>query len=92
MPDEQAKSNQPKVLVELDPEDIKWLADRLHEEAGRAMQAELLISSKRLDNAQRKLSKKDQAKVDTIAKHKSTAYRLKNLFLDKAADQGFGDL
>jgi len=92
MPDEQAKSNQPKVLVELDPEDIKWLADRLHEEAGRAMQAELLVSSKRLDNRKRELSEKDQAKADAIAKHRSTAYRLKNLFINKAADQGFGDL
>ena len=92
MPDEQAKSNQPKVLVEIDPEDIKWLADRLHEEAGRAVQAELLVSSKRLDNRKRELSEKDQAKADTIAKHRATAYRLKNLFVDNAADQGFGDL
>lgn len=85
-------SNNPKVLVELDPDDIKWLADRLHEEAGRAMQAELMVSSKRLDDPKRRLSKKDQAKVEEIAKHKSTAYRLKNLLVDKASDQGFGDL
>lgn len=70
-------SNNPKVLIEFDPEEITWLADRLHEEGVRILTAQAVATG---DNV---------AKVET---HKEMERRLRNRLLDRAYDQGFGNL
>ncbi len=70
-------TNDPKVLVEFSPEEITWLADRLHEEWLRTLQAGAIATG---DNA------------DKVAKHQAMQNRLRNRILDKASDQGFGNL
>jgi hypothetical protein len=39
-------SNEPKVLVEFDPEELKWLADRLHEEWQRNWYSSFQVSKR----------------------------------------------
>lgn len=72
------ESNTPKVLVEFTPEEISWLADRLHEEWERTVVAKTVATS---DEAQAK-----------IEKHQKMERTLRNRILDKAHDQGFGNL
>jgi hypothetical protein len=71
-------SNDPKVLVEFSPEEIAWLADRLHEEWSRALVAGAVATT-------------PEAK-EKIQTHKEMEARLRNRLLDKAHDQGFGHL
>lgn len=64
-------SNEPKVLVELSPEEITWLADVLHDRWAVAVSigdSEKLQRDKKINND------------------------IRNRILDKAYDQGFGNL
>lgn len=70
-------TNDPKVLVEFTPEEITWLADRMHEEWQRAMTAKAIATG---DNS------------DKVAKHMEFERNIRNRILDKAYDQGFGNL
>lgn len=70
-------SNDPKILVEFTPEEITWLADRLHEEWQRTLAAAMVATG---DN------------IDKVEAHQKMQNLLRNRLLNKAADQGFGDL
>lgn len=88
------ETNTPKVLVEFTPEEITWMADRFHEMRGQWMAAELLGGS--LTAEGRELSptnaeKLAKAKVQ-IEEHKKMEAALRNRIIDKAAEQGFGNL
>ncbi len=70
-------SNDPKILVEFTPAEITWLADRLHEEWQRTLQAGAVATG---DNAEK------------VRLHQEMQNLLRNRILDKASDQGFGNL
>lgn len=71
-------TNKPKVLVELSPEQLTWLADRLHEEWARSVSARAVVSS---DDLVKKVQDNKQMAIDIM------------LLLDKNSnDQGFGSL
>lgn len=70
-------SNNPKILVEFSPEEITWLADRLHEEWARMLQAGAIATG---DN------------IAKVEKHQEMQNRLRNRILEKASSQGFGEL
>jgi hypothetical protein len=70
--------NNPKVLVEFSPEEIAWLADRLHEEWIRAVAAGAIAST--------------PESQEKIAEHKKMEAKIRNRLLDNASKQGFGDL
>lgn len=71
-------TNKPKVLIEFEPEEISWLADRLHEEWQRTLTAAMVA--------------KTPEAIAKVEKHKEMERRLRLRLLDKAYDQGFGDL
>ena len=71
-------TNTPKVLIELEPEEISWLADRLHEEWQRTLAAEMVAST--------------PENIAKVEQHKKMERKLRNLLLDKAYEQGFGNL
>lgn len=73
-----APTNAPKVLIEFTPDELSWLADRLHEEWQRGVTAGALVS------------KGD--KETLVADHKKRTIELLNRLTDKAHDQGFGNL
>lgn len=70
-------SNDPKILVELSPEELAWLADRLHEEWGRTLNAKAVATG---DN------------VAKVEKHQKMQNTIRLRLLKNAVDQGFGDL
>lgn len=70
-------SNEPKVLVEFNAEEAKWLLDRLHEEWGRSVAAGAIATG---DN------------VPVVADHKKMAIELKNRIEENGFNQGFGFL
>lgn len=70
-------SNEPRILVEFTPDEITWLADRLHEEWLRGLKAGAIATG---DNA------------DKVKAHQDMQNTLRNRILDKASDQGFGNL
>ena len=80
---ERQLSNDPKILTELSPEELSWLADRLHEEWSRSVAAGAIVSSS---------EKESQEKIKKVEAHKQMTIRLLNRFLNNAANQGFGDL
>lgn len=74
-------SNDPKVLIEFDPEEITWLADQLHMLRNWADKAILMADGK------------DKEKlVEKLEEYKKMEARLRNRILDKADNQGFGNL
>lgn len=72
-------SNDPKVLVEFSPEEIKWLADLLHDRYWQysAMKANYADSPKHV------------VKAETDQKINNN---VRNRLIDNASNQGFGDL
>lgn len=72
-------SNDPKVLVEFSPDEIKWLADLLHDRwhTFSAMKANWADSEKHVEKANT-----DQAINNAV----------RNRLLDNTSKQGFGDL
>jgi hypothetical protein len=50
-------SNEPKVLVEFDPEELKWLADRLHEEWQRSVIAKALVDNNKVEDNKKMATK-----------------------------------
>lgn len=71
-------SNDPKILVEFAPEEVSWLADRLHEEWARTLQAATIVQSSDL--------------AEKVQAHQTMQNKLRNRLLDKAYQQGFGNL
>ncbi len=83
-------SNDPRVLVEFAPDEITWLSDRLHElRAG--WNAALLFKASGIQQ-RGKASENEKAMILALEEHKSMEARLRNRLVDKASDQGFGDL
>jgi hypothetical protein len=87
---ESPPSNDPKVLVEFSPEEIKWLADRLHEmrqnwNAVALFKAQGIQSRGVASDHERELIRQleDQKKMEAT---------IRNRLVDKASEQGFGDL
>ena len=76
------KSNRPMVLVELTPEEVAWLADRLHDYRRQANA--VLLTLEGVDA--------DPAIHAALEEHKAVEARLRNRILDSAAKRGFGDL
>lgn len=79
-PDIRPKTNNPKVLAEFDPEEITWLADRLHEEWERLIMAK----AKAITTSPEKLAK--------IEEYQRMERSIRNRILKNADDQGFGSL
>lgn len=71
-------SNEPKVLVEFSPEEITWLADRLHEIWGTLVTTKAIVT--------------DESAKLLAERHKEITLRVKNRIEDKAKEQGFGHL
>lgn len=88
-------SNDPKVLVEFSPEEISWMADRWHEMRAQWTSAEMM-GARLLNEEDSPMSDDTREKIEKakkeIEEHKLMEARLRNRVLDKAADQGFGDL
>lgn len=76
--------NAPKVLVEFSPEELSWLADRLHEMRNQWIAAQILGATITSD--------KVEAIKKQIEDHKKMETTLRNRLIDKAYDQGFGHL
>ena len=70
-------TNNPKVLVEFSPEEIAWLADRLHEEWMRTVNAGKIAMG---ENAEK------------VRRHQEMQNTLRNRILNSASKQGFGEL
>jgi hypothetical protein len=85
-------TNEPKVLVELTPEELTWLADRLHEMRNQWTGAEFLGATVDAANMSGTSYDKLMKAREQIEQHKKMEARLRNRFLDKAYDQGFGHL
>lgn len=85
------KSNSPKVLVEFEPDEISWLADRLHEEWGRAMQA-VAVTSGWESYTDPEVREKARLAHEKAKAHQDMQNRLRNRLLDKSYEQGFGHL
>jgi hypothetical protein len=71
-------SNEPKILVEFTPEEIAWLADRMHEEWQRTVAAKAIASS--------------PDALTKVEAHQKMEYEIRTKILDNAYKQGFGDL
>jgi hypothetical protein len=83
-------SNQPRVLVEFEPEEIAWLADRLNE-LRSGWNAVALFKAQGIQ-ARGEASDHEKEMIAELEAHKVMEARLRNRILDKASDQGFGDL
>lgn len=88
---ENSESNDPKVLIEFSPDEISWLADRLHEEWGRAMTA-VAATSGWADYTDPDVREKAKAAHEKAVAHQKTQNLLRNRLLDNAYKQGFGHL
>lgn len=84
-------SNDPKVLVEFSADEISWLADRLHEEWGRAMQA-VAATSGWEDYVDPDVREKARVAHEKAKAHQRMQNDLRNRMLDNAYKQGFGHL
>lgn len=73
-------SNNAKILVEFSEEEISWLADRLHEECARGVSAKAIVSGLKNGN------------LNVVEQHLEMERRLRLRLLNKAVEQGFGDL
>lgn len=89
--EEVAVSNNPKVLVEFSPEEISWLADRLHEYRQGLIAAQLFHTQGAMARKEtdKESFKEREAKIE---EHKKMEAELRNRLVNKAGDQGFGDL
>jgi hypothetical protein len=83
-------SNNPKVLIEFDPDEVKWLADRLHELRQGWLSAELLKAQGIQERG--KASENEMRMLQEMEQHRKMEARLRNRILNKASEQGFGDL
>lgn len=83
-------SNEPRVLVELSPEEITWLADRLHDFRQQATALSLRGASLVADKPE--AEEKFRKALEEVDHHKKMEAAIRNRILNKAADQGFGDL
>lgn len=83
-------SNDPKILVEFSPEEITWLADRLHEFRDQVTNTTLRGAALAVDlpGAEERFRKA----LSSVDKHKQMEATIRNKLLDKAHDQGFGEL
>lgn len=82
--------NRPMVLVEFTPEEIVWLADRLHDFRQQATQITLKAAA--LAAGDEKAEEKFRKALEEVDGHKKMEATLRNRLLDKASDQGFGEL
>lgn len=82
--------NKPKVLVEFDPAEIVWLSDRLHE-LRQGWNAVALFKASGIQS-RGEASDKEREMILQLEEHKAMEARLRNRLVDKASDQGFGDL
>lgn len=71
-------SNKPMVLVEVSEEETKWLADLLHD---------VYFGCSAI-----KASTQDKEQLARLEAKQKMAAKLMNRFLDKAEEQGFGNL
>lgn len=83
-------TNDPKVLVEFSPEEIVWLADRLHEFRSLAVSATLKAAAISAGNPE--AEEKFRNALEEVDKHKKMEATIRNRLVDKASEQGFGDL
>lgn len=82
--------NDPKVLVELSPAEVAWLSDRLHEMCQGWSAAALM---KDMEIQQRgEASQRERDMILALEEHKRMEAAIRNRILNKAAEQGFGDL
>ena len=83
-------SNHPKVLVEFEPNEIEWLSDRLHE----LRQGWILAEVFKVEGIQKRGSatENEQRMIEEINLHKEMEAKLRNRILNKASEQGFGEL
>lgn len=82
--------NQPKILVEFSPEEVTWLADRLHE--WRASYNALALSYTKDVMDKGHATEANVKTIEAIEEHKLMKAKIRNRILDKADDQGFGNL
>jgi hypothetical protein len=83
-------SNQPKVLVEFSPDEIAWLADRLHEYR-QGLNAAALFKAQGIQS-RGEATENERSMILKLEEDKKIEATLRNRLVDKAADQGFGDL
>jgi hypothetical protein len=83
-------SNNPKILMEFDPEEVSWLADRLHEMRQGWVAASLMKCEGIQQRGQ--ASENEKTMLEKLEEHKKMEARLRNRLVDKAHDQGFGHL
>lgn len=82
------KTNSPMVLVELAPEEVAWLADRLIELRSGWTTAALFKAQGIMERGEAS----EREMILKIEDNKRMEARIRNRILDRAADQGFGDL
>lgn len=86
-----SETNAPKILVEFSPEELTWLADRLHDMRGQWTAAEVLGASIGDVASETGKQKLEDARKQ-IEDHKKMEATIRNRCLDKAHEQGFGHL
>ena len=83
-------TNEPKVLIEFSPEEITWLADRLHELRAGWNAATFLKMEGMLERGE--VSDNEKELLYKLEQYKKLEATLRNRLVNKAAEQGFGDL
>lgn len=83
-------SNDPRVLVEFSPEEIVWLADKLNELRQGWTAAALFKASGIQQRGQ--ASEHEKEMILKLEEEKAMEAVIRNRLLNKASDQGFGDL
>ena len=83
-------SNDPKVLVEFSPEEIAWLADKLNE-LRQGWTAAALFKATGIQQ-RGGASESEKQMLLKIEEEKKVEAVIRNRLLDKASDQGFGNL
>lgn len=82
--------NEPRILVEFSPQEMKWLADRLHE-LRQGMTSAALVKAMGIQQ-RGEASENERRMILELEEHKRMEATLRNRMLGKAAEQGFGDL
>lgn len=83
-------SNEPKILVEFSPDEVTWLADRLHELRQGWTAAGLMKAQGAQSRGE--ASDRERDMIQKLEDHKKMEAHLRNRILGKASDQGFGHL
>lgn len=83
-------TNDPKILVEFSPEEVKWLADRLHEMRFGWNSAALVKAMGIQERGE--ASENEKRMILEIEDHKRMEAAIRNRILNRADDQGFGNL